>query len=279
MGKRRCIQWISTLIHNAYLPGFFGLTIYRGPLKGICVPILNCYSCPGALGSCPVGTMQFFLASFRHQASLYVSGLATLVGALGGRWVCGWLCPFGLIQELLVRNKRRSLPERLAFMKYLVLILSLILPVVWVDEAGLGSPYFCRYLCPAGTLEAGLPLGLGRPEFHSLLGAVFAWKTAILVIIILTAIILYRPFCRTLCPLGAYYGLFNNISLWRLERDEHLCTSCGTCRQVCPMEIDVCRNLNSSECIRCLKCRDACPNSSLKFGLCFHKEPAADDYD
>lgn len=276
MGIRRLVQWLSTLIHNAYLPGFLRLTIYQGPLKGACVPILNCYSCPGALGSCPVGAMQFFLASFRHQASLYVGGLATFVGAMGGRWVCGWLCPFGLIQELLARGKRVSLPKGLALIKYPVLILTLILPVLWVGLEGMGSPYYCKYICPAGTLEAGLPLGLGRPEFHSLLGAVFVWKTALLLIVLLTAVFIYRPFCRTFCPLGAYYGLFNKISIWRLEREPHLCTSCGVCQQVCPMEIDVCQNPNSPECIRCLKCRDACPSSSLNFVIHL-KEPVSDD--
>ena len=62
LDKRSVVQWLSTLLYNANLPGFVQGRIYRGPLKSVCVPGLNCYSCPGAVGACPLGSLQSSLS-------------------------------------------------------------------------------------------------------------------------------------------------------------------------------------------------------------------------
>jgi len=265
--KRRIVQLTSTLLNNAYLKGFATLSIYQGKGKAVCVPVLNCYSCPGALGSCPVGSAQFMLASYKHQLSLYVFGILTMMGAASGRLACGWLCPFGLFQELLntIPFRTRHLPSLLKWLKYPVLILTLLLPVIWINSAGIGEPYFCKYLCPAGTLEAGLPLGLGNSQLRSLLGALYYWKLTLLLLLIAASISYYRPFCRIICPLGAFYALFNRISLWRFEIDHARCTSCGICSNRCPMEIQVPGNPNDPECIRCMRCSTSCPSEAITF--------------
>ena len=100
---RHAVQAAWALLTNSYLAGFARGTLYKGRLKGLCVPGLNCYSCPGAVGSCPIGALQSVLGSRKFGFSYYVVGFLVLVGALTGRFVCGWLCPFGLIQELLHR--------------------------------------------------------------------------------------------------------------------------------------------------------------------------------
>lgn len=267
MEKRRIVQLVSALLNNAYFKGFASLSIYQRGGKAVCVPVLNCYSCPGALGSCPVGAMQSFLTSYKHQLSLYVAGLLTVVGAATGRLVCGWLCPFGLIQELLNRipSPAIPLPAILKYLKYLVLLLTLLLPVVWLNSAGLSSPYFCKFLCPAGTLEAGLPLGLLTPQLQPMLGSLFYWKLAVLFIFVLLSVMIFRPFCRVLCPLGAFYALFNSFSLWRLEVAPERCVSCGICNNICPMEIAVTQNPNDRECIRCMRCTDQCPQKAIVY--------------
>ncbi|MGE5417426.1 MAG: 4Fe-4S binding protein [Acidobacteriota bacterium] len=264
---RRLIQIMTTLATNSYIKGFYTLSIYQGEGKKLCVPVLNCYSCPGAVASCPVGSMQLLLASVKHQVSLYVVGIVTLVGALSGRLVCGWLCPFGLFQELTAKLSRSKfkIPRILSYMKYVILALTLVLPVLWLDPHGLGAPYFCKLLCPAGTLEAGLPLGLGNPLLRANLGWLFIWKVSVLVLFVVASIITYRPFCRTTCPLGAFYGLFNAISLWKLEIDHHSCQECGKCSNNCPLDIDVMDNPNSPECVRCMICKDSCPSGALTF--------------
>ena len=87
------------LLHNANLKGFFTGKIYSGPLKSVCVPGLNCYSCPGAVGACPIGSLQSFLGALRFRFPYYVIGMLIFFGALLGRTVCGFLCPFGWLRS------------------------------------------------------------------------------------------------------------------------------------------------------------------------------------
>ncbi len=266
MSKRLTTQLIATLVANPFLLNFFRGNIYQGNLKGICVPVLNCYSCPAAVGSCPLGALQNALAAPFTRIPFYVGGFMILVGAVAGRWICGWLCPFGLIQDLLGRLSKikKKLPYGVTRAKYLVLALLVVLPIIWVNEAGFGAPYFCQYLCPKGTLSAGLPLlASNYASFSPLIGVIFWIKLFILGIILLGSVFIYRPFCRTLCPLGAFYGLFNKISLFRLHYDESNCKNCKRCSRFCPVDLNLPQESNSAECIRCLKCRDNCPSGAL----------------
>lgn len=266
--RRRLAQFVTAVLANSYLPGFVRARIYKGPFKSICVPFLNCYSCPGAWGACPVGTFQSLAAGFSQTVSLYVAGLLTAVGALGGRIVCGWLCPFGFFQELLynLRTKKWQLPPAAEYVKFLVLGLTVVLPFVWRSAVGIAEPYFCKFICPAGTLEAGLPLVFRRPELRELVGPIFLIKLVILAAVIVAAILIWRPFCRVLCPLGAFYGLFNRVSIYRLQVDESRCTSCGACGNRCPAGLAPYKDPNTTACVRCLECIKACPAAALTFG-------------
>ena len=265
--RRRLTQFTTAILANSYFPGFLQARIYRGPLKAVCVPFLNCYSCPGAWGSCPVGSFQSLAAGFSQTVSLYVLGVLTAVGALGGRVVCGWLCPFGLFQDILygLKTRKWQLPRAAKYVKFIVLGLTVTLPFVWRSAVGIAEPYFCKYICPAGTLEAGLPLVFLRPELRELMGPVFLVKLAILAALILAGIVIWRPFCRVLCPLGAFYGLFNHLSLWRLQVDQSLCTGCHACSRRCSAGLVPHKDPNSSACVRCLECAKACPTGALTF--------------
>ena len=273
--NRKLVQLLSTLAHNAYIPGFIRGTIYKGPVKQLCVPGFNCYSCPGALGACPIGSLQTVAAGVRYQFSLYVFGLLMLFGTVAGRWICGWICPFGLIQELLhkIPAKKIKVSPRLRplrYLKYVLLVVFvLLLPVVWVNFLGIGSPTFCKYICPAGTLTGAVPLLIANPSLRGSLGSVFILKAAIAVLVVIGSVLIYRPFCRWMCPLGAIYALFNKVSLYRMHIDHHTCTQCGRCAAVCPMDIDPLKDPNAAECIRCGICRESCPQGSIvqTFGL------------
>ena len=100
---RTVVQLCWTALTNGYAAGFAKGTIYKGELKRVCVPGLNCYSCPGALGACPIGSLQAVLGDRNHWFSFYVVGFLLFFGAVLGRFVCGWLCPFGLAQDLLAK--------------------------------------------------------------------------------------------------------------------------------------------------------------------------------
>jgi len=231
--RRTAFQGVTAILQNSWFAGFLRGTIWRGSSKAVCVPGLNCYSCPGAWGSCPIGSLQAVFNRASDRISLYVSGLIGLFGIVLGRLVCGWLCPFGLVQELLYRIRSRKVrigPTRLRYLKYAVLaILVVLMPLLVRDRFGVGDPWFCKLICPAGTLEAALPLLALNASLRDAAGWLFVWKASILVATVVASVVVYRPFCRFVCPLGAIYGLFNRISFVQLTLNEDTCTHCGVC--------------------------------------------------
>lgn len=265
---RLIIQFAFVAVTNGYFKGFAEGKIYTGNLKMFCLPGLNCYSCPGAVGSCPLGALQSTLSSRDYKFAFYVLGVLMLFGTLGGRFICGFLCPFGLVQDLLYKipfvKKLKNLPgdRFLKWFKYVLLaVFVVLLPMFAVDITGLGKPWFCEYICPSGTLLAGIPLVLMNESLR--VGFLYAWKVAILTVIVLLSIVFYRPFCKYLCPLGAFYSVFNPVALYRFTVDAEKCTSCGACQNKCGMDIPVWKNPNSIDCIRCGDCIKICPEESI----------------
>ena len=267
---RMFIQAAACVFFNGYAAGFTKQTIFKGNAKGVCVPVLNCYSCPGALGACPIGALQSILGA-QHKVPFYVLGALTLFGVVLGRAVCGFLCPFGFLQDLLAKipTPKPKIPKKIdrpaRFVKYAVLLVLCVgLPVFLTDEFGFAPPFFCKYLCPAGTLEGGVFHLLFNKSLRALAGGLFGWKLGVMLAILAACVFIPRFFCRYLCPLGAFYSLFNRFSFTRMHLDKEKCVDCGKCEQVCPMAVDVRKQINSAECIRCGKCRHACPTEAIK---------------
>ena len=271
---RKIIQAGWGILSNGYLRGFLpgGPAIYTGVLKHFCVPGMNCYSCPGAFGACPIGALQAALTQRHRRFPFYVLGYLAAVGLFVGRFVCGWLCLFGLLQELLYKipTPKLRVPERLdrplRYLKYLVLAVLVVgLPLLYRSEYGAGEPFFCKYLCPVGTLEGGVPLVLLNDVLRPALGWLFRWKMLVLALCLVSCVFIYRPFCKYLCPLGAFYALFQRVSVVRIKVDAGACTGCGRCSRVCAMQVDPHKTPNSPECIRCGDCMKACPMHALSF--------------
>lgn len=277
--RRRAAQWVTTALYNLNLPGFVRGGLYRGKLKGVCVPGLNCYSCPGAMGACPLGSLQSTLSQVKSGALLYVLGTLLILGAALGRFVCGWLCPMGLLQDCVhavptPKLKRKSF-GLLKYLRYAVLaVFVLAVPLITYFAKGVGVPLFCKVICPAGTL-AGAALRIAPGGSVLPIGPMFIWKSALLIALLLLSLFLYRPYCRFLCPLGAIYGLFNRVALVRMDCDGASCVACGRCQAVCPLGVDPVRDCNSAECIRCGKCVDACPTGAVRFCLSVKARPTA----
>lgn len=268
---RKWVQVIMGFLMNGSWSFPFTRTIYQGPLKVICAPGLNCYSCPAATTYCPMGSLQQLLGGLRlalensqYYFGFSVIGSIGILGGLFGRMICGWACPFGFIQELLhkIPSRKFGIPRLLSYGKFVFLFIFVIaLPLTLVDEFGVGSPWFCKFVCPAGTLEAGIPMLLLQPNLRNTIGLLFLNKIVIMIIFLTWAVFASRPFCRTACPLGAFYALFSKIRLIRLQLDEAKCTNCKACHHVCPMGVKFNESPDDPECITCL----ACMNKACKF--------------
>lgn len=277
---RRLAQLYAALLYNANLKGFVEGRIFTGNTKAVCVPGLNCYSCPGAIGACPLGSLQNALNAAGHTAPWYVLGILMLYGMLLGRTICGWLCPAGLIQELMhkiptPKIKKGRVTRLLSYLKYILLIaLVIIIPMWYGIKHGAPLPAFCKYICPAGTLEGAVGL-LSNPRnstsFYQL-KALFTSKFVIMTAVGLLCVFCCRPFCRFLCPLGAIYGLFNRFALTGVKVNRNRCNGCGACVRICQMDV---RSVGDHECISCGKCMNVCAQGaiSLKCGSITLKGP------
>ncbi len=270
MRRRLGTQLISAVVANSGLaaPGLLP------GLKACSYPFFNCYACPLAIGACPIGTIQHF--AIIRRVPLLVVGFLGVVGSIWGRMSCAWLCPFGFVQDLLHRIPwpRRKLQvdtRRWSWVKYVVLaVLFLVIPYITLE------PWFCK-LCPAGTLEAGLPWVALSGTLRGLIGPIFWVKIAILAAFVLASVLLSRPFCRFACPLGATYGLANRWSRVQIEVDHDKCTSCGKCDKSCPMGLRPYLDVKSTDCIRCEECLGTCEHlkiTSPKLPLGPAAEPA-----
>lgn len=267
---RGWVQAGAALLTNLHLPNFFRGRLYQGAGKAVCVPGLNCYSCPAASGACLIGAFQAVVGSSKFRFSYYITGTLILLGVLLGRFICGFLCPFGWFQELLHKLPTKKLSTRrlrpLTYLKYAVLLVMVVLlPALAVNEVGMGDPFFCKYLCPQGVLEGAIPLSLANAGIRAALGTLFTRKLSILLAVAVLSVVFYRPFCKWLCPLGAFYALLNKVSLFQMQVDPNKCISCGKCAKACQMDVDITKTPNHTECIRCGMCVRACPTHAVAF--------------
>ena len=265
--KRRLIQVYAALLYNANIKGFISGNIYQGSSKFLCVPGLNCYSCPGAIGACPLGSLQNALAASGTKAPAYILGIIILFGLILGRTVCGFLCPVGLGQELLYKIKTPKLKKSkftyiLSYLKYVILAVLVVAVPLSFGKSGATVPGFCKYICPAGTFGGALAL-LANPNndgLYALLGSLFTWKAAVMIAVMVASVFIFRFFCRFFCPLGAIYGFFSKIALLGIKLDKNKCTDCGLCLNVCKMDI---KRVGDHECIQCGECISACPAKAI----------------
>ncbi len=280
--KRHLIQLLAALLYNLDFQGIATMSVGRTPTKGVCVPGLHCYSCPGAVGAWPIGALQQSLGASSLKLPFYVVGCLFAFGALFGRTICGWACPFGFLQDMLDKLARLlHVPQirkgawsrKLSLLKYAMLALVVVGPLVTLAANGVGSPLFCSYVCPAGTL-AGVALLSDSESLRASIGFLFTWKAAVLALIVIGAMVLYRPFCRFLCPLGALYGFFNRFCALRYVVDEQVCTGCNACVEACRMDV---AHVSDRECIQCGVCKKACAHGAIRFSIAPRRPAASDD--
>ncbi|MBF0119412.1 MAG: 4Fe-4S binding protein [Desulfobacterales bacterium] len=252
---RQLIQFASTVLSNSYIGTIYTKTVNTNAFKGVCVPFLNCYACPSAVFSCPIGTLQHFAAI--RTFPLYLLSFIAVIGLTTGRMACGWLCPFGLLQDIMykIKTKKIRIPSYLSYVKYFILVFFVIVIPYYT-----GDLIFSQ-LCPAGKLTAGIPWALWNPINPATgqrimpdgPGILFYIGLIILFAFLSWFVISKRPFCRVICPMGALLSLFNSFSIIKLEVNKK-CDGCNVCEISCPVDINISMDVDSKECIRCLEC-------------------------
>ncbi len=277
-------RWLTAWA--AFVVARFGLLRVSGvaPVKrctyGI-FPFLNCQACEMASGGCPIGALQASLLEMRFP--LLPLAVLLLTGLALGRWICGWLCPFGLLSDMFDRISKKTVkPARAwSWLKFVVLALVFVVPLYMAGAGGATWLPFCSTLCPSGSFFGLLPFyaTTGAGDF----GAVFtAGHTAGLLIVLfhtavaltfiwLARVISGRVFCIYLCPMGAFLGLFHRFSMVRVVQFEEPCNDCGHCLGDCPMRIDLSdpHFLTQSNCIRCGQCIKTCPTDARQWRFGF----------
>ncbi len=296
---RRAVLRIRTL-RLASLVGFFAL--FNSALFGfqplpLLLPILQSSGNPQTTVGDAFAALQYMLWEPTFPWLPIASFL--LSAALLGRALCGWACPFGLIQDILGYIKRRHFEfsprthKNLVYVKYGLLGIVLLIGVTMaaLTTTNFGSRYrsalgvFAQApfnaLSPHDTLFAILPVMTygaisAEAPFADLaqviatLQPLFWVRLVILVAVLAFAIYLPRSWCRYFCPAGAGLALASRYSLLGLKRDLVHCTreGCKQCVDVCPMKVPILElpweKFTSPECTYCLECVDECGTRALK---------------
>ena len=262
--KRKVIQVYIALLYNANLKGFIKGDIFKGKSKVTCVPGLNCYSCPGAIGACPLGSLQAAISKSNKSITYYVIGILLLYGLILGRTICGWLCPVGLCQELAYKipspkHKKNKYTRLLSYFKYVLLVIFVvIIPLAYTTPV----PGFCKYFCPAGIFEGSFFIVGADQTYLPALRQIFTWKFCLFIALFVACIFIYRFFCRFICPLGAIYSLFNKFNILGVKVNKDTCIDCGKCVRECKMDI---KFVGDHECINCGECIPICPTKAIQW--------------
>ena len=258
--RRRIVQTLSLVLLNS---NFWGLGTER-----ICIPVMNCEACAIAWLGCPIGMIGSNLA-FREWPFL-VLGVTLVLGALIGRLFCGWVCPMGLLQDLLykIRSPKFKLWRGATWIKYGFLVITVFVLGFIFGKTPDVSPFFFCNLCPTAAIQVVLPDMLIYQDFAMTFAR--SLRLSILVAVMLLSLGVHRGFCKVMCPIGALIAITNRFSLFSLKLNTSSCVSCKKCNSACPMDVPVMespeggRAVNrDTECIECLTCEQVCPTAAI----------------
>ncbi len=271
-------QFISKIVpYRVWVQAAF-LFVWLDPLAirmhTMCSPVFHCYACPLATFACPIGVIAQFSAL--HLFPFIAIGLLAAVGILLGAVICGWVCPFGLLQDLAAKvpTPRVKIPQWMGHFRYVMLVGAVVL-IPWFF--GESHPLFICRICPAGGIEKAVPDMAAAAVQGNPIPWPNAIKIAIIALFFITIFFTIRPWCRVLCPLGAIFGFFNRFSMVKMKLDDHACTHCGRCKTLCKYGIQPDQDPNSDNCLRCLECTQCAPGA-LQAGTAFDAEaPKAAD--
>jgi polyferredoxin len=257
------------------------------------LPVLACrfVAQGGTFKSC---SLHLLSENITWQTSLkllvpHLTFLAVLAFLFARGW-CGWVCPLGAIEDVMswLRRTLKIGPWRLsadwtklcARLRHVLLWLSLgiagLIVFPFVGGTGVNDSLFLFYcqLCPARLVYP--PLGGVNPCWHDFTNAITIFLTFVgwlTLGVFALSFMVPRLWCRV-CAVGALLSYFNRGGMMTLEKNLRKCNSCGTCRRVCPLQIErVYRErenpiVTDTQCTLCGRCVETCPQPqclSLRF--------------
>ncbi|MEM2394519.1 MAG: 4Fe-4S binding protein [Candidatus Bathyarchaeia archaeon] len=291
---RRIVQLLSSLF---FIAAYFKISFWP-----ILLPVLWTWGFEKKTVGDAFTALQLMLSGWSGAVVFPWLAVASflIVGVLIGKSLCGWVCPFGFIQDLLnfVKVRKKEIPpkthETLTYIKYIVLGIVLLISLTFSASKILGTHK--RYesafgifayapftaLSPAETLFATIPK-TGQSFFVTIieksasealsgilsLPMLFWVQLFILIMVIVLTVYIPRGWCKYFCPHGAIMAILNRFSFLGLRRDPVKCVKgeCRECVKACPMQVRILdlpwEKFSDKECIYCLKCVDACPNKAV----------------
>jgi len=262
---------------------FFFFTANLGAVgikSGFCFPFFYCHACPASSAACPLRSFEISIYKvfnkeepgiFNIKLLLFPLLILGTVGILSGRAICGWACPFGLLQRgtgkiarkihkklpILKRFQQSKVDRYLRYVKYVLLIFLIFLIPMFIG-------FMFTDVCPNGFLVGTIPTMILNPGGY-VPATYFYIALVILVLFLILIFTIERGWCRYFCPLGAFLAPFNKVSMIHVAVEEKSCLHCNLCTDVCPMGIDVPNMYRDPECIYCGKCISACPKNVITF--------------
>jgi polyferredoxin len=191
-----------------------------------------------------------------HESSWVLMWIGFALALLFGPVFCGWVCPFGSLQEWIGKLGRKIFRRR--FNRFIPYRFDRWLR--WLRYGVLGWVLYATFVTGKLAFEAVDPY---FALFNFWTGEVAVSGLVILGGVILASLFVERPFCKYACPYGAVQGIFNLFRVFKVRRNAPTCISCGKCDQACPMNIPVSTGgaVLDHQCISCLECSSeaACP--------------------
>jgi polyferredoxin len=233
--------------------------------SGFCIPVMNCEGCLLSWFACPIGRMSEFIA-FR-EFPILVLIVVLVTGLLMGRFLCGWVCPMGLVQDMLYKipAPRIRLPRFLTWFKYGSLVITVIVVSFYFGK--MVPAFFCQF-CPTAALQVVIPDMIRFEDFTLDSGRIL--RFSVLAAFLVFAVLNHRSFCKVMCPIGAMVALTNKFTLFGIRLDNNKCVHCHKCDRTCPMNVAVEKTAETGkkidrdpECIQCLTCEHVCPTAAI----------------
>ena len=187
----------------------------------------------------------YYLILGVFEAAVIHYGVAKILGPLlFGRGWCGYACWTAMILDLFPYKVALEPRKRIGFIRYITFLLSLLFVGILFL---LNTPNMIQIMFWSFIIGNLVYYGIGISLAYALQDN--------------------RAFCKYICPITIFLKPASYFSLLRVKNDKDKCVSCGKCKKVCPMDVDMTDNsrkrLNGTECILCLKCIDECPQKSL----------------